>query len=573
GPHHTPLPTYPFQHQQYWPAEQDDERVGTSESDFWAAVDNEDFAGAAETLLVDDEQAESVRALLPVLSEWRHQQRLRYLFVWRPLPDHGQPTLTGRWLVVVPEPGVAAPDIVGLLRAHGADAELLHIRADGTADLPDGPPPAGVVSLHGLTDADEHAPVARTRRQAVAAAGVAAAGVDAPLWFVTRGAVTADGERPAGAARAAVWGAARAAVAGHASGGGLVDLPAEPAGELDPRLGDRLIGVLSAGRAGGEYAIRPAGVLVRRLVRAATGPATVWRPSGTVLVIGTGPRAAELAGAVRKNGAERVATAAEVPADPQALHRALPPGVPLTAIVYAPEAAPVTDGDALVRCLDALPDGQRPANVVLVSGFTAALGRPDRPADAVEAAVLESIAHRLRADGHPATYVAWHHGDDLPAARPVPVRAAMAAIRRAVGQHSAVAAVVDVDWKAWPDDAAAPVLRDLLGDAPVAQRPAAESQLPLTERLAQMSPPEQEELLRDIFRKRSASILGYGSPEEIDVEETFLDIGFSSFTALELGRELSAQTGLVLSPAVIMDHPTPSSLIRHVRDALSRAAG
>src|SRR5262249_30279928 len=119
----------------------------------------------------------------------------------------------------------------------------------------------------------------------------------------------------------------------------------------------------------------------------------------------------------------------------------------LTTIVYAPETA--QDAATLESLLDALLEGRNLSTVVLVSAFTAALGRAGHSTEAAEAAVLESIAHRLRADGRSATYVAWHHRDDLPAARPVPVRAAMAAIRRAVGQGSAAAAVVDADWKSW----------------------------------------------------------------------------------------------------------------------------
>ncbi|MET7426652.1 SDR family NAD(P)-dependent oxidoreductase [Dactylosporangium sp. NPDC005555] len=567
------LPTYPFQHQHYWPAAQDEERTdATGETGFWAAVDSGDLDGVAEALLADDEQTESVRALLPVLSQWRHQQRSWYQFVWRPLPDEGTAELTGRWLVVAGADGDGTLDVVRLLEAHGAAAEVVRSVPGHALEVPDGAPPAGVVVLPG---------------DARALSGAAEAAIDAPLWFLTRGAVAVDGERPADPALAAAWGAGRST-----AGCGLVDLPPEPSG-ADPRLGARLARVLAAGGRGGEYAVRPGGVFVRRLARAAATRAKVWRPSGAALVIGSGALASALTGALLKSGATRVlGTGADPgrddrvtvlpggagePVDLAALHAALHAALsaehPLTTVVYAPESTP--DPAALRRCLDALPDGQRPSAIVLVSAFTVALGRPGLPEVASGAAVLESLTHQLRADGRPATYVAWHHDDDLPAARPVPARTAMATIRRAVGQDAATAAVVDADWKAWSTwgaDAAAPVLRDLVGDAPAAPRRRADDEVPLTERLARMSAAAQEQLLRDIFRDRAASILGYGSPDEIDVEDTFLDLGFSSFTALELGNELSAETGLVLSPAVIMDHPTPSSLIRHVRDALGQEA-
>ncbi|MEU4526548.1 SDR family NAD(P)-dependent oxidoreductase [Amycolatopsis sp. NPDC024027] len=555
---HTPLPTYPFQHTTYWPTPRDgDQAEATGESELWAAVDSGDFDRAAEALLIDDEQAESVRALLPVLSDWRRQQRRRYRFVWRPLPHQGVPALSGRWLVVVPQDDGAAPEVARLLEARGADIEVRHAGSGGALDLSDAQALAGVVSFHGITGVAEQVRAAAAVRRAVDEAGI-----DAPLWSVTRGAVSVEGERPADTGLAAVWGAGRAAVAERASGGGLIDLPPDPG--FDRRVGDHLARVLGENGQEREYVLRPAGIFVRRLVRAAAVPEAVWRPHGTALVVGAGPTATGLADTLRKSGAAQVLVHADAAAIRQAVS-ALPEDNPLTTFVYAPDTA--TTG--LDSCLDALPAGRHPSTVVLVSSFTASLGRPDNAFEAAEAAVLESTVHRLRADGHSATYVAWHHRDDLPGARPVPARAVMAAIRRAVGQGHAAAAVVDADWPEWDGSPAMPVLRDLVGGTPAAPAHRTVAEVPLTDRLAQLPVPAQVELLSDLFRERAATILGYGSPAEIDVEDTFLEIGFSSLTALELGTELSSQTGLVLSPAVIMDHPTPDSLIRYVRATLT----
>ena len=129
-----------------------------------------------------------------------------------------------------------------------------------------------------------------------------AAEIQAPLWWVTRGAVAVGRAEPAPDPRqAALWGAGRAAaVDDPAAWGGLADLP----GELDQRTADRFRAVLSSYRAGrpgqaGEDTVergRGRGAGSRRLRAAAGAPGRRspapdavggWHPSGTVLVAGT----------------------------------------------------------------------------------------------------------------------------------------------------------------------------------------------------------------------------------------------------------------------------------------------
>ena len=111
------------------------------------------------------------------------------------------------------------------------------------------------------------------------------AGVGAPLWVLTCGAVAAGpGEVLASPVQAQVWGLGRVAGLEHPGRwGGLVDVPPV----LDERAGSWLCGVL-AGCGEDQVAVREAGVLARRLVRAASraGQGRRWVPGGTVLVTG-----------------------------------------------------------------------------------------------------------------------------------------------------------------------------------------------------------------------------------------------------------------------------------------------
>ncbi|MFG3142540.1 type I polyketide synthase [Streptomyces sp. NPDC048211] len=77
--------------------------------------------------------------------------------------------------------------------------------------------------------------------------------------------------------------------------------------------------------------------------------------------------------------------------------------------------------------------------------------------------------------------------------------------------------------------------------------------------------------LLDLVRVHAAQVLGHDSPESIAAEDNFLDIGFSSFTALEVRNRLCEATGLLLPPVLLFDHPTPSAVAGFIRDELTAA--
>nr|MDT0524997.1 KR domain-containing protein [Streptomyces sp. DSM 41633] len=134
------------------------------------------------------------------------------------------------------------------------------------------------------------------------------AGVDAPLGWATRGAVSVGGPdtgSPVSAAQSLLWGLGRvAALEFPQRWGGLIDLPEV----LDADTAPRLCRVL-AGAAGDEdqVAVRAGGCHGRRLVRSALGdtaPGRSWRPGGTVLITGgTGGIGAHIARWLARRGA------------------------------------------------------------------------------------------------------------------------------------------------------------------------------------------------------------------------------------------------------------------------------
>ncbi|MDX3187236.1 SDR family NAD(P)-dependent oxidoreductase [Streptomyces sp. MN03-5084-2B] len=574
------LPTYAFQRERYWldaPAP----APGGSDAGFWAAVEN------AELDL--DLPAETLEEVLPALAAWRrrHVQSStvdgwRYRVTWEPV-ETARTTLEGTWLVVGDDPlGVA-----DALAAHGAD-----VRREAT-----GEPLAGVVLL--VADG----------RDALAAA-TALLDLGAPLWTVTAGAVTTGrGDRVRHPDQALAWGFGRvAALERPADWGGLVDLPET----LDDRAAARLAVVL-AGTGEDQVAVRGSGVFARRLVRAASRPATRrWQPRGTVLVTGgTGalgghvaewlaangaehlvltsrrgadaPGAAELREKLTGLGAEVTIAACDV-ADRDAL-AALLDGLDLTAVVHT--AGVLDDGvlssltpertDAVLRPkLDAALalhelTGDLDA-FVLFSSFAGTVGNAGQANYAAANAFLEALAEQRAADGLPATAIGWGHWagggladdtvrgdrlrrDGLVAMDPV---LAVTGIARAVEQGDTVSVVADVDWDRFvPEFTAARPSPLLDGFATAAADPAPEG---FAGRLAALTGADRERFLLDLVLGHVAGVLGHGSASAIDPRRAFRELGFDSLTSVELRNRLGAATGLKLPATVAFDHPTPAEL-------------
>ncbi|WP_190181873.1 type I polyketide synthase, partial [Streptomyces naganishii] len=250
GTRRVELPTYAFRHQRYWP----------------------------RTAVGSDEGGR------------------RYQVAWKPLSSGGAASrLSGVWLAVVPEAGSSAGVVAGLA-GRGAEVREFVLAAGDVGDraglaerlagVVGSAAVAGVVSL-----LDGPVAVVST---AVLVQALGDAGVVAPLWCVTRGAVSTGVSDPVrDADLAAVWGLGRVAALEYPERwGGLVDLPEV----VDDQVLSRLAGVLNAagspagGRVEDQVAVRSSGVFGRRLLRAPQQAAQEesWRPvgAGTVLVTG-----------------------------------------------------------------------------------------------------------------------------------------------------------------------------------------------------------------------------------------------------------------------------------------------
>ena len=336
------LPTYAFQRQRFWPRPVQVPAGGGAgagpgwgvEAGFWAAVEGGDAGGLAAVLGVD--AGRPLGEVLPALASWRRRERdrsvtsgWRYRVCWVPVPVPEPAVLAGTWLVVVPA-GLAGELAGGCVRAlaaggarvvvieagAGAGRGVLAACAGAVARAVAGGV-AGVVSLLALDEGPAAGfPVVPggLAGSVGLVQGLGDAGVTAPLWVVTRGAVAAGGgEVLASPVQAMVWGLGLAVAAEVPDRwGGLVDVP----GVLDGGAGAGLCAVL-AGCGEDQVAVRAAGVLGRRLVRAplpgglgSSGGGAGWVARGTVLVTGgTGAVGGHVARWVAGRGAARVVLA------------------------------------------------------------------------------------------------------------------------------------------------------------------------------------------------------------------------------------------------------------------------
>jgi acyl carrier protein len=92
---------------------------------------------------------------------------------------------------------------------------------------------------------------------------------------------------------------------------------------------------------------------------------------------------------------------------------------------------------------------------------------------------------------------------------------------------------------------------------------------PLRQRLAEAADGDRAAILTDAVRGYAAAALGYPSTNDIAPDSSFVEIGLSSFAALELSNRLNEAAGLKIPAAAIFDHPTPADLAEYVRTGLA----
>ncbi|WSK84176.1 type I polyketide synthase [Amycolatopsis sp. NBC_01286] len=536
----------------------------------------------------------------------------RYAITWRPTDDPAPGNLAS-WLVVVPPGEANDPAIdaltkaaaVTILETDDTDRETLTIRLASLDDVD------GVLALGGLGPQ-----VTTTLLQSLGDAGI-----DAPLWVATRGAVaTHPADRVDQPDQAMLWGLGRTAALEHPRRwGGLIDLPAH----FDDRAAARLTGVLTGSTGEDQLALRTNGLFARRLTPARPGRGDVdWAAAGPVLVTGgTGALGSAVARYLAGRGAERLllisrrgpaapgaaaleteltalgadVTIAACDAGDRAQLAAFLADHPVGAVVHT--AGVLDDGvlDALTadRFTDVLAaKATAAANLheltgdlsafVLFSAFAGTVGNAGQASYAAANAYLDALAEQRRADGLPATSIAWGAwagdgmaagavGDRLGRAGFAAMDPRVAVTALGVAEPSAFVAVADVDWPVFAPGFTASRPSPLLADLAPQPEVSTVDERGFAERLAAVPDAERTRLLEDLVRETAGLVLGHTGA--IEPARPFKELGFTSLSAVELRNRLDAATGLSLPATLVFDHPTPRALAAHLRAELMPAQG
>ncbi|MEB3905291.1 type I polyketide synthase, partial [Mycobacterium ulcerans] len=101
---------------------------------------------------------------------------------------------------------------------------------------------------------------------------------------------------------------------------------------------------------------------------------------------------------------------------------------------------------------------------------------------------------------------------------------------------------------------------------------AAKSKSALLQRLEGLPEDEQHAILLNLVRSHIATVLGNSSPDAIDPDRAFQELGFDSLTAVEMRNRLKSATGLALSPTLIFDYPNSAALAGYMHRELVGAS-
>ncbi len=319
--------------------------------------------------------------------------------------------------------------------------------------------------------------------------------------------------------------------------------------------------------------------------------------------------AAELAAELSAAGAEVSLVACDA-ADRAALAKVIadiPVQHPLSAVIHAAgvlDDAVVTSltperVDAVLRAkvdaawnLHELTQDSNVSAFVMFSSLAGLVGSSGQANYAAANSFLDALAVHRRAHGLPAMSLGWGLWDqasEMTGGLDDAGRARLA--RTGVKALSSVdalqlfdaAMVVDepfllpahIDTAALRANAAVvpPMFVDLI-NAPARRRvddslAASKSKSALAQRIHGLPEDEQHAVLLDLVRSHIATVLGNTTPEAIDPDKAFQELGFDSLTAVEMRNRLKAATGLALSPTLIFDYPTPSRLASYFRTELA----
>ncbi|WP_344205611.1 SDR family NAD(P)-dependent oxidoreductase, partial [Actinomadura livida] len=412
-------------------------------------------------------------------------------------------------------------------------------------------------------------------------------------------------------AASAVWGLGRTVQAEHPGRLTLIDIDRQPASiqGLPAAIGAAL------DQDEPRLAVRGGDVHAARLTRttstapedgaAAEQPA--FAPGGTVLVTGGtetlgalvaehlvaghgvtrlilavpepgAPDAEELRHRLEELGAHVTMTGCDT-ADPVRLAEllaAVPEAHPLTGVVHAAGGTAEEAGALLAPKADAAWNLHHQTRdlpltaFILFSSAASVLGSPGQGADAAADHFLDALAGRRQAAGLPARTIGW--GPWHPESGEIGALTAERALRLfdaalATARPRVLAVPIRVGALPAPPPALFRGLVPSTAARPTAGGTAAHANA-LAEHLSTLGPDEQHRHMLSLLRGSIATVLAHATPDSVDTDRPFNELGFDSAMSVELRNRLGLTTGRRLPATLVFDYPTPDALARHLRDVV-----
>jgi acyl transferase domain-containing protein/acyl carrier protein len=533
--------------------------------------------------------------------------------------DHAESDFAGDVIAAMAEGGA---EVIRVVTSQADDADRLRARLHEA--LADACAPAGVLCM--LTLDQRAAPgtsgetMGTTLTRALLPA-LAAEGALAPVWSAGHGtAYTGPGDDPVSPAGTRASALSAAMLAAHpAQWAASLDLPER----LDQGARAKLRAILARPDGDPRIAVRGHAVFVRRLLPLAPAPAGhPWQPAGTVLVTGdtcdTAGLGAQVARWLASHGASQLILAHSEPVSAGGRQRlaaelagseagtlitecdtadrgavssllaAVPADRPVTAVIHVDQPARPGDTAAMdaVTNLDELTRPLGLAAFVVISPTGGLPGLPGTEAQAVRHAGLEALVQRRCHAGFPAVLMAWGpwaDGAGSPAAGPEPlpgvgtVRADFALdILHDVAVHDGASlAVARTRWEQVSGQLT-PRASLFFSEIPAAGAarpdgdPPRAAQVLSPDALRQLPASERTDVLIDLTRGHVASVLGQ-QPADVELDADLMDMGFTSFAAVELSTRLKEATGVTVPPGAVYDDPTITGIASYISGEYARA--
>ncbi|KAK4182661.1 hypothetical protein QBC35DRAFT_444796 [Podospora australis] len=215
---------------------------------------------------------------------------------------------------------------------------------------------------------------------------------------------------------------------------------------------------------------------------------------------------------------------------------------------------------------------------VMFSSISGVMGLPGLANYAAANTFLDALAHMRRANGLPATSVAYGtwEGDGGMASRlgsatkshlqnmglnPLQPDDGLDILYQAIVSRRALTVAAELNLKHlqahFQEQAGGvpPLFASILNQASAtAQAPS------LVQRLREAEPENHTGITLSMVREVVAKALGFTDPFDVEVERPLKDVGIDSLTAVQIRNHLATLTGLTLSVNVALHHPTLSSL-------------